>query len=135
MASSNRRMCTKIKRVVLTISDKVSYYSKIQLSEHFDYLNTPRSQRVRISDFLLYYSFYGRLSHTLHRYSRDQSDGIYNSYSPVAMDLWQRKPTSPSGFALVLGWFTAINPRRPGYNYYIISLTVNAEILTVHLDM
>ena len=48
-----------------------------------------------------------------------QSDGIYNSYSPVAMDLWQRKPTSPSGFALVLGWFTAINPRRPGYNYYI----------------
>ena len=34
------------------------------------------------------------------------------------MDLWQRKPTSPSGCALVLGWFTAINPRRPGYNYY-----------------
>ena len=38
------------------------------------------------------------------------------------MDLWQRKPTSPSGCALVLGWFTAINPRRPGYNYYLFCL-------------
>ena len=27
---------------------------KLQLSEHFDYPNTLRSQRVRISDFLLY---------------------------------------------------------------------------------
>ena len=47
-------------------------------------------------------------SHTLHRCSRDQSDGRYNSYSPVTIELWQRKPTSPSGSVLVLGWFTAM---------------------------
>ena len=43
----------------------------------------------------------------------DQSDGIYNTYTPVAWDLWQRKPPSDSGR------FTAINPRQLGYNYYV----------------
>ena len=33
----------------------------------------------------------------------DQSDGIYNSYSTVARDLWQRKPPLSSGYALGLG--------------------------------
>ena len=32
----------------------------------------------------------------------DQSDGIYNSDSTVAWDLWQRKPPLSSGFALGL---------------------------------
>ena len=41
----------------------------------------------------------------------DQSGGIHNSYSLVARDLWQRKPTLSSGCALGLGQFTAINPR------------------------
>ena len=41
----------------------------------------------------------------------DQSGGIYISYSArVARDLWLRKQTLSSGFALGLGLFTAINP-------------------------
>ena len=35
------------------------------------------------------------------------------------MDLWQRKPTLSSGYALGLGRFTAINPWLPCYNYYV----------------
>ena len=53
------------------------------------------------------------------RHTVDQSDGIYNTCSPVAMDLWRRKPTLSSGYALGLGRFTAINPCQLGYNYYI----------------
>ena len=33
----------------------------------------------------------------------DQSDGIYNTYSLVARDLWQHKPLLSSGYALGLG--------------------------------
>ena len=35
----------------------------------------------------------------------------------VARDLWQRKQTLSSGCALVLGWFTAINPRPRAITY------------------
>ena len=51
----------------------------------------------------------------------DQSGGIYNSYSPVARDLWQRKPTLSEGAARGQGRFTAINPRQSGYNYNIMN--------------
>ena len=41
----------------------------------------------------------------------DQSDGIYNSYSTVARDLWQRQPPLSSGCALGLGSvYCRINP-------------------------
>ena len=53
------------------------------------------------------------------RHTVDQSDGICNTCSPVAMDLWRRKPTLSSGYALRLSRFTAINPCQLGYNYYI----------------
>ena len=58
-------------------------------------------------------SCYGQ--HCTH-HTVDYSDGTYNTYSPVARDLWQRKPTLSSGCAIGLGWFTAINPRHLGYN-------------------
>ena len=38
----------------------------------------------------------------------------------VARDLWQRKQTLSSGFALGLGSFTAINPWYPCYNYNLL---------------
>ena len=37
------------------------------------------------------------------RVTFSQSGGIYNSYSTVARDLWQRKPPLSSGYALGLG--------------------------------
>ena len=40
-------------------------------------------------------------------WNSNQSGEIYNR---VARDLWQRKQTLSSGFALRLGLFTAINP-------------------------
>ena len=36
--------------------------------------------------------------------------GYITVIARVAMDLWQRKPTLSSGYALGLGRFTAINP-------------------------
>ena len=45
------------------------------------------------------------------------------------MDLWQRKPTLSSGYALGLGRFTAINPWLPCYNYYIFRPTHNQKTL------
>ena len=49
----------------------------------------------------------------------DQSDGIYNSYSTVARDLWQRKPPLSSGCALGLGSVYCHKSLAPCYNYNI----------------
>ena len=46
-----------------------------------------------------------------------QSGGIYNSYSTVAKDLWQRKPPLSSGCALGLGSVYCHNSLAPCYNY------------------
>ena len=51
----------------------------------------------------------------------DQSDGIYNSYSTVARDLWQRKPPLSSGCALGLGSVYCHKSLAPCYNYNIDS--------------
>ena len=40
----------------------------------------------------------------------DQSDRRYNTYQLVVKELWRGKQTSPSGFALGIGSFTAIIP-------------------------
>ena len=56
-------------------------------------------------------------------------------YITVARDLWQRKPTLSSGIALGLGRFTAINPWRPGSNYYINCLNladVSSTAVTIY---
>ena len=47
----------------------------------------------------------------------DQSNGIYNSYSTVARDLWQRKPPLSSGCALGLGSVYCHKSLAPCYNY------------------
>ena len=49
----------------------------------------------------------------------------------VAMDLWQRKPTLSSGYALGLGRFTAINPWLPCYNYYIDAEAKGSTVFTI----
>ena len=43
----------------------------------------------------------------------------YLTYQLVAQELWLHKQTSPSGFALWIGSFTAIIPGHPVDNYYI----------------
>ena len=44
----------------------------------------------------------------------------------VARDLWQRKPTLSSGYALGLGRFTAINPRTRAISItYLVAVVVN----------
>ena len=50
-----------------------------------------------------------------------QSDGIYNSYSTVARDLWQHKPPLSSGYALGLGSVYCHKSLAPCYNYNIFS--------------
>ena len=47
----------------------------------------------------------------------DQSDGIYNSYSMVARDLWQCKPPVSSDFTLELGSVYCHKSLAPCYNY------------------
>ena len=49
----------------------------------------------------------------------DQPDGIYNSYSTVARDLWQRKPPLSSGCALGLGSVYCHKSLAPCYNYNV----------------
>ena len=47
---------------------------------------------------------------------------IYISDSLVAKELWQRKQTSSSGYALGLSSFTAIIPWHPVNNYNILQV-------------
>ena len=56
------------------------------------------------------------------RYARrsvDQSDGIYNSYSTVARELWQHKQPLSSGYALGLESVYCHKSLAPCYNYNI----------------
>ena len=53
------------------------------------------------------------------RVTFSQSGGIYNSYSTVARDLWQRKPPLSSGYALGLGSVYCHKSLAPCYNYNI----------------
>ena len=73
----------------------------------------------------------------------DQSDGIYNSYSTVARDLWQRKPPLSSGCVLGLGSVYCHKSLAPCYNYnlypfYIVLLRrgkLNSQfIVTARMD-
>ena len=67
-------------------------------------------------------SYYGRARAEV----RTNQMGYITVIARVAMDLWQRKPTLSSGYALGLGLFTAINPWLPCYNYYILPSTLQA---------
>ena len=49
--------------------------------------------------------------------------GYITVIARVARNLWQRKQTLSSGFALGLGSFTAIISWHPCNNYYIIMLS------------
>ena len=54
----------------------------------------------------------------------NQSDRRYNTYQPVAKELWLRKQTSPSGCALGIASFTAMIPWLPVDNYNILLMIV-----------
>ena len=60
-------------------------------------------------------SYYGRARAEV----RTNQMGYITVIARVARDLWQRKQTLSSGFALGLGSFTAINPWHPCNNYYV----------------
>ena len=70
------------------------------------------------------------------RYGRARAEvktnqmGYITVIARVARDLWQRKQTLSSGFALGLGSFTAINPWHPCNNYYK-TMTAEARKLLV----
>ena len=53
------------------------------------------------------------------RVTFSQSGGIYNSYSMVARDLWQRKPPLSSGYALGLRSIYCHKSLALCYNYNI----------------
>ena len=47
----------------------------------------------------------------------DQSRRIYNTYTMVARDLWQCKPTSPSELRPRAQWVYCHKSLQPWYNY------------------
>ena len=66
---------------------------------------------------------------------RTNQMGYITVIARVARDLWRRKQTLSSGFALGLGSFTAMNPWHPCYNYNIHILYIIIYIIYTHTPL
>ena len=65
---------------------------------------------------IIYTTFY---RHYVHAQLIDQSHRMSNTYTMVARDLWQCKPTSPLGLHPQALWIYCHKSLQPWYNYYL----------------